>query len=266
MLMRAGLAILLGMAACGKAPPEEGFELQARPKPGEWLHEFPEAEQSVADYQAGRPNRKTSERFLFYIQPLGAAAERHPVLLERMRAYAEAFFGLEARLLPAIPLDEATYVPTRRQYNSTRLIERLAERAPADALVYAGFTTEDLFSPGLNYVFGEGSPRKRAGIYSLHRYGTPDPALFLRRVLKLLSHEAGHILSIHHCVRYRCVMQGANSLAEHDAHPAHLCPDDLQKLRWATGVDPRVRYGRLLDFYEMAGLEEEAAWTRGRAR
>lgn len=258
--------MLIAMAACGKAPPEDGFALQDPPKPGEWLHQYPEAEQSVEAYRAGRPNRRTSERFYFYLQPLGDAAEKHPVLLERTRAYAEAFFGLPARQLPALPLPEETYVPQRRQYNSTRLIERLAERAPADALIFAGFTSEDLFSPGLNYVFGEGSLSARTGVYSLHRYGTPDPALFLRRVLKLVSHEAGHILSIHHCVRWRCVMQGANSLAEHDAHPAHLCPDDLRKLAWATGAEPRERYRKLFDFYQAAGLEPEAAWTRERLR
>lgn len=258
--------MLIAMAACGKAPPEPGFELQDAPKPGEWLHHYKETEQSLAAYKAGRPNRRTSERRVFYLQPLGDVAERHPVLLERTRAYAEAFFGLEVRRLPPLSLPEETYVPQRRQHNSTRLIERLAERAPADALVFAGVTSEDLFSPGLNYVFGEGSLSARTGVYSIYRFGTPDAALFLRRVLKLLSHEAGHILSIHHCVRWRCVMQGANSLAEHDAHPAHLCPDDLAKLAWATGAEPRERYRRLLAFYESAGLEPEAAWTRERLR
>ena len=95
-------------------------------------------------------------------------------------------------------------------------------------------------------------------------HGAPDPALFLRRVLKLMTHEAGHILSIEHCVHYRCVMQGANSLREDDRHPMHLCPVDLAKLAWNTGVDPTSRYRRLLEFYRMAGLEPEAAWTAAR--
>ena len=254
------------MTACGKTPsePPNGFALQGPPEPGDWLHHFPEPGQTEAQYQADCANRKSETRWVFYIQPLGDAAEKHPVLLSRMRDYAEAFFGIPAKLLPAIPMFEETWVPERSQYNSTRTIARLSARVPADALVYAGFTTEDLYSQGLNFVFGEGSLANRCGVYSLHRYGTPDPAHFLRRVLKLMSHEAGHILSIEHCVHYQCVMQGANSLREDDRHPAHLCPVDLGKLVWNTGVDPTSRYRRLLEFYRNAGLEPEAAWTAAR--
>jgi archaemetzincin len=270
--------VLLMSAGCGRvpaargstppaaAPAPAGFAVQPPPEPGDWLHHFPEPGQTAAEYRAGCANRRSEERGVFYIQPLGDAAEKHPVLLSRMRDYAEAFFGLPVRLLPAIPMFEETWVPERAQHNSTRIISRLAARAPADALVYAGFTPEDLYSQKLNFVFGEGSLANRCGIYSLHRYGTPDPALFLRRVLKLMSHEAGHILSIEHCVHYRCVMQGANSLREDDRHPLHLCPVDLEKLAWNTGVDPAARYRALLDFYRRAGLDDEAAWTFERLR
>jgi archaemetzincin len=244
--------------------PPDGFARQEPPEPGDWLRHFPESGQTEAQYRASRPNRKSDARHTFYLQPLGDAAEKHPVLLSRMRDYAEAFFGLRATPLPAIPLPEETWVPERSQHHATRLIARLAAAAPSDALVYAGFTTRDLFTQGLSYVLGEGSPAYRGGVYSLHRCGTPDPALFLRRVLKLMSHEAGHILSIAHCVHYRCVMQGANSLREHDRHPPHLCPADLGKLVWNTGVDPTSRYRRLLEFYRSAGLDPEAAWTAAR--
>jgi archaemetzincin len=257
--------MLLAMAACGPgAPPDEGFARQDPPAPGDWLHHFPEPGQTADQYRADCANRKSAARGVFYLQPLGDAAEKHPVLLARMRDYAEAFFGVPARLLPALPSFEETWVPERGQHNSTRIIQRLAARVPEDALVYAGFTTEDLYSQGLNFVFGEGSLANRCGVYSLHRYGAPDPALFLRRVLKLMSHEAGHILSIEHCVHYKCVMQGANSLREDDRHPMHLCPVDLEKLLWNVGGDATSRYRRLLDFYEKAGLAEEADWTARR--
>ena len=263
------------MSGCGRDPAPAvpppaadvapaGFAFQGPPQPGDWRHRFPEPGQTPAEYRTSCANRSRPGRRTFYIQPLGDAAAKHPVLLSRMREYAEAFFGVPATLLPAIPMFEETWVAPRAQHNSTRIIARLAQRTPADALVYAGFTTEDLFSPGLNFVFGEGSLANRCGIYSLHRYGTPDPAQFLRRVLKLMSHEAGHILSIEHCVRYRCVMQGANSLPEDDGHPMHLCPEDLEKLAWNTGVDPASRYRALRDFYRRSGLEAEAAWTDDR--
>ncbi len=244
--------------------PPAGFAFQGPPEPGDWRDRFPEPGQTVEQYRAACANRRSASRTTFYLQPLGDAAERHPALLSRMRDYAEAFFGVPARLLPAIPLFEETWVPERSQHHSTRIIGRLAARRPADALVYAGFTTADLYSQGLNYVFGEGSLANRCGVYSWHRYGTPDPALFLRRVLKLMSHEAGHILSIDHCIFYKCVMQGSNSLQEFDRHPLHLCPVDLEKLAWNTGVAPLERYRRLAGFYREAGLAEEAAWAEAR--
>jgi archaemetzincin len=244
------------------APP--GFAFQEPPKPGEWLHTFKEDGQTVEQYQASCANRLTLERPVFYIQPLGDAAATYGPTLELMREYAEVFFGVQAKVREPLPMFENGWVPQRRQYNSTMLIGQLAERVPKDALVYVGITGEDLFAKGLNFVFGEGSLVNRCGVYSLVRYRTEDEALFKRRALKLLAHEAGHIFSIEHCVHFKCVMQGANSLAEDDRHPMHLCPVDLEKLRWNTGFDPKERYRRLESFYRKAGLEAEARWAADR--
>jgi archaemetzincin len=139
--------------------------------------------------------------------------------MERMRIYAEAFFGVPARVLDPIPMFEDTLDAKRGQYDADLLINRLARRRPEDALVYIGISEKDLFVQGLNFVFGVGERRLRCGIYSLTRYETEDLPLFTRRSVNLLAHEAGHILSINHCIEYACVMQGANSLEEHDSHP-----------------------------------------------
>jgi len=79
-----------------------------------------------------------------------------------------------------------------------------------------------------------------------------------------MAHEAGHILSINHCVEYSCVMQGANSLEEHDSHPMHLCPVDLQKVLLSTGADRQERYFVLLSLYQMWEFREEADWVMRR--
>ncbi|HYF00785.1 MAG TPA: archaemetzincin [Planctomycetota bacterium] len=264
------IALLLAMTACRPDPEPkpavapDGFAFQAPPKPGEWLHHFKEEPQTADHYRASCANRRSKDRSVFYLQPLGDVGDRHGETLDRMRAYAEAFFGVPARRLDPIPLFPEAHQPSRDQHNASMIIARLADRVPADALVYAGITDADLFSPGLRFVFGQGSLQNRCGVYSLKRYATPDPALFLRRALKLMSHEAGHILSIGHCVFFRCVMQGANHLEEDDGHPMHLCPVDLEKLCWNTGVDPRARYERLGAFYRAAGLEAEAAWVDAR--
>ncbi len=256
---------------CGSAPgpavpaaPEEGHEKLGPPKPGEWLYRFKEDGQTFEEYVRECVNQRCAHRTTFYLQPLGAAGERYGKTIERMREYAEAFFGVPAKVAPALPMFEDAHARERGQYLATKVIGHLAGRVPADGLVYIGITEKDLYSKGLNFVFGEGSLARRTGVYSLTRYETEDPTLFLRRALKLMAHEVGHILSIEHCIYWRCVMQGANSLAEDDAHPMHLCPVDLRKLQWNTGFDRDERYRSLLDFYGKNGLEEEAAWVAAR--
>lgn len=243
---------------------EDGFVRLGPPKPGEWRWTFHEPEQSFEKYIAGPVNRKCDHRTTFYIQPLGEAGTHYKDVLERMRVHSQAYFGVPAKVLDSIPLLDSAFESKRNQYNATKIIDFLAERAPADALVYVGITDRDLYSEGLNFVFGEGSLHFRSGVYSLVRYETPDPVQFLRRSLKLVSHESGHILSIDHCAEWSCVMQGANSLEEHDRQPLHLCPVDLRKVLWNSGADRDARYRELQSLYGAWGLKPESDWVAHR--
>jgi archaemetzincin len=243
---------------------DEGYVKLGPPRPGEWRHRFSEGPQGFDHYRARLANWKCAHRATIYIQPLGESAARYREALERMRIYSEAFFGVPTKVLNPLPMFEDTLDAKRGQYEADLIINRLAKRIPDDALVYIGITEKDLFVQGLNYVFGVGERRLRSGVYSLTRYETDDVPLFTRRSLNLFTHEAGHILSIDHCVEYSCVMQGANSLDEHDAHPMHLCPVDLQKVLFNTGMDRMARYRSLLPLYEKWGLPNEAAWVAGK--
>jgi archaemetzincin len=242
------------------AGPDKGFERLPPPRRGEWRSLFHEPPQSVDDYVARCANRRTPGRGAFLLQPLGSVAVRAPETLARMAEYAAAFFGLEARVLAPLPLPESAHVFPRDQHRSSDLLAHLASRVPAGALVYLGITDRDLFAPGKKFVFGEGSLESRTGVCSLARLEGSD-----RRALKLMTHEAGHILSIAHCTAWRCVMQGSNTLEESDGHPLHLCPDDLRKLAWNTGVDILSRYRALAAMYTRLGWQEDALWAGERA-
>lgn len=243
---------------------DDGLEPLAPPRPGEWRYVFKEPVQGFENYTAGSPNRKTARRSVLYLQPLGDAADRYASLLEPLRRHSAAYFQLEARILPALPLPRSARSPERPRRESTPLLDFLADRAPDDALVSLGLCSEDLFAQDLPYVFGEGGLRTGSAVCSLHRQETSETRLLLRRALKLVCHETAHGLSLAHCQRTRCLMQGANSLEEHDRHPLEVCPADLDKLRWNCGFDDRRRYQELLGYYQGAGLEEEAAWVSGR--
>ena len=184
--------------------------------------------QGLDDYVASCANRRTAARSVFHLQPMGKAGARAD-LLEPMRAQAAAFFGLPARVGDPLPAIGDGWDPMRRRQNASVLIDRLAPLAPGDALVFLAVVEEDLFARGLPWVFGEGNFGNRCGVLSLARLGQ---AL---RALKLMCHEAGHVLSIAHCASRHCLMQGARSLAEVDAMPLALCAADLEKLRWNTG-------------------------------
>ena len=254
--------------------PEDGQIRQAPPRPGEWLAVVKEKGQTFEAYVAEAANRVCPHRNVVYIQPLQSAPGRldlgihgqrdYAKTLVLMRDYAEIFFGTSARLLDPIPMFEETLEADRDQYDAGALLDRLSQQVPADAVAYIAITKEDLYSGKLNYVFGLGSLAARTGVYSLRRYQHQNPDLFLRRSLKLLAHEAGHIFSIDHCTAWSCLMQGANSLSEHDAHPLRLCPVDLRKLEWNAGFDRAARHRALRDFYRRTGLQAEAGWEEQR--
>jgi archaemetzincin len=272
----AGCGTCPGPVASPASVSDEGFEKLGPPRPGEWRAAFHEKPQTFEDYVRSGPNRKCAHRSTFYIQPLltppgrrsfvESAHDRFEKAIGLMREYAEIYFNVPAKVLEPIPMFEDTLDADRGQCDGSKIIDRLARRIPADALVYIGITEDDLYAKGLNFVFGVGSLGSRTGVYSLRRYDTKDESLFFRRSLKLMAHEVGHIFSIEHCVTWRCVMQGANTLAEDDSHPMYLCPIDLRKLEWNTGFDRAERSRKLFEFYRRLGLKDDADWIEPREK
>ena len=72
------------------------------------------------------------------------------------------------------------------------------------------------------------------------------------------------MFTLPHCVRYECVMNGSNSLAETDRAPVELCPDCLRKLANTLGFDPLERYRKLATFFARRHLDAEAEWITRR--
>jgi archaemetzincin len=121
----------------------------------------------------------------------------------------------------------------------------------------------DLFAGDLEHIFGWGSLDRRVGVMSLFRTADgPDEQTCRSRVLALAAHEAGHMLSIPHCVFFGCLMNGARTLEEADARPKVLCPVCRAKLCWNLGIDPKARYRALREAYERAGVAASAAAVR----
>ncbi len=129
---------------------------------------------------------------------------------------------------------------------------------PADAAALIAFTDVDLFpDSSMSFVFGQASMDERVGVWSLKRLVDKNHTTFLLRVLKIATHETGHMFSFKHCTKYECVMSGTNQLAETDRRPIDACPECMAKVCWMSDVSPSERYRKLAAFCRKNNLVKE---------
>ena len=251
--------------------------------PHDWLANHAERGQTFDQFVASSPNLPRGKRRVIYLQPIGDFKGASAPAREDLVSYVEAYFGLPVRLMEGTDVDalgassRVNADTKRRQIVTGDVLRWLRGRLPDDAYCLIGLTMEDLYpGPDWNFVFGQASLRGRVGVYSFVRYdpafygeetgpGTPD--LVLRRSLKVMVHELGHMFGIEHCVHNLCVMNGSNHLSESDSRPLHLCPVCLRKVLHSVGTKPDTRYESLLRYYaERPALADDARWVRGRIK
>jgi len=260
--------------------PGDDFAPIRKPGQHDWLVAHPEPGQTYAQFKASRPNRPDETRKVIYLQPLGLFPANSSPSTDTLKDFCGRFFEMEVRLSPPLDLKGAGITSRinrythKRQLITTDILEFLKVHVPDDAYCVIAITMEDLYpEASWNYVFGQASLGERVGVYSFARY---DPAFFgewrgfnyrnliLRRSVKVLAHETGHMYGIGHCVYFDCLMNGANHMEEADAKPLHLCPMCLRKLHSSVGFDIVERYRGLKEFYAAHGIPKESAWISRR--
>ena len=135
------------------------------------------------------------------------------------------------RLLPRF---EGVVPPDSRGSRTSQLLaelqlQNLLSVKPHDSLFVAAVTPYDLYSNGLNFVFGVAYPFKGC-IVSYARLFSDDADLFFSRVRKEITHEMGHVFGLQHCPDPKCVMHFSNSLADTDYKSENFCPSCEEKL------------------------------------
>ncbi len=240
------------------------------PQEGEWLFTHQEKGQTFEAYKAAHPVKPTAAQAVIYLLPVGEFTPLQLEILQAVTAYNTSFFQLSTILLPSLP-DTGVPASAMRQQTDGNiqllapylLDSLLRGKLPDDGIALLAISAKDLYPKNnWNYVFGLASYVNRVGISSIYRLqnkqlDTSSYQLCLSRLMKITTHEIGHMFTLHHCISARCVMNGTNSLAETDRTPIRLCTTCQKKLCWNFQFDSKKRLEQLIHFCRQHNLEAE---------
>lgn len=127
-----------------------------------------------------------------------------------------------------LPAPDYAFDHRRGQYRVEPILDRLKALSFESARVL-GVVDVDLYTPGLNFIFGQATMGGRDTIIALPRlrqsfYGLPeDTTLYHERVVKEAVHELGHTFGLPHCPDAQCVMHFSNTLSDTDVKGKQFC-------------------------------------------
>jgi len=165
-----------------------------------------------------------SSRLRIALIPFG---EVNPTLLTWLEEDLCGIFTADIEVYPAMQLGPKHFVKDRGQYLADGLLAEFSSIARAPGTSLLGVTEADLFSPGMNFVFGiANSGRALISSYRLHPefFGLePNPKVYRRRILTEAVHELGHALGLPHCEYPGCVMYFSNWIGDTDRKGPGFC-------------------------------------------
>lgn len=147
-------------------------------------------------------------------------------------------FSDEVKTGKAFPQASYAYNKRRNQYCSDLILRELETLDLGKTKKILGLVDLDLYTPGLNFVFGQASMGGRACLIALPRlrqefHGLKENrSLFYERALKEAVHELGHSFGLNHCRNRKCVMHFSNCLADTDYKKKEFCKACQKKLLW----------------------------------
>jgi len=162
-------------------------------------------------------------------------------ILEILKQGLEKTFDCPVQIKAHIGSLDYAYASKRKQYLAPLILSVLRGLSMETGARCLGIVDVDLYSPGLNFVFGEADIGSRMAIISLYRlrqerYGLPpDEELYQSRAIKEAVHELGHAYYLSHCPDIKCVMHFSDGLADTDRKRVNFCPRCQQRLTGGGG-------------------------------
>jgi archaemetzincin len=174
------------------------------------------------------------------IVPVGRVSAK--ILQKLPQVIAEKFSGREVKIATQ-GLEHPDYALSlrRKQYQAGPILEKLS-RFDAQAERLLGIADLDLFTPGLNFKFGQAQRGGPAAIIALARlhpkfWGQHSNLQLLQeRTIKEAVHELGHTYGLEHWNMRTCVMYFSNMLEETDRKSDQFCSQHQAQLSRALLV------------------------------
>ncbi|CAF1077189.1 unnamed protein product [Adineta ricciae] len=245
---------------------DESFQPVPVPRDGDWLKQHQERGQTMKSFETKASKAVPHGTYkTIFIQPIGSFDHPRAAKLNVILEFARVFFaGCEVELLPGV--DFSPSMKSRDnggvlQYLTGNIHTYIAQtrhlRDTKRELLCVAVTMADIYpDESWNFVYGQARSSEGVGVYSFARldplfyHSTPKEILqtplteehriiMLRRCIKILLHEVGHLFGLNHCIYYICLMNGANNEREMDRQPLLLCPVCLHKLYSSLRFDVR---------------------------
>jgi archaemetzincin len=169
------------------------------------------------------------------VKPLIKIEEK---ILKEIKEHLKRIFNLKIEVdFQKINCDFA-FNPIREQYLASLILEELEKFKRNFNEKWLAICDFDLYSEGLNFIFGEANLDSQISIISLTRlkeefYSLPkNEKLFIERIKKEAIHELGHLFYLGHCKNRKCVMHFSNCLADTDEKNSEFCQECKKNLQF----------------------------------
>ncbi|KQB37770.1 Zn-dependent protease [Flavobacterium aquidurense] len=239
----------------------------AEPVYGDWLFSHKEKCQTFEQYFRSKHIVPTTDANIIYIRPIGNFNSLQKKQIQLTNEYLEIYFQLKTKTLAPISNNVVPNSARRMTAEGHEqllagylLNDILKEEKPLNRIASMGLSELDLYpKPEWNYVFGLASYRDKVGVSSIYRLQDGELTsenfnLCLSRLLKISSHEIGHMFGLHHCINANCVMNGTNSMEETDMHSIRLCSVCQRKLNSCIPYDNKKRLSDLEKYFKKNDL------------